>query len=166
MVTFFFSRIYISPCFQARDQTKRLTLIVLLAVLMVAFLTLIITGLLTLTTYKGEVKGESSFSPNSLHYGIVIDCGSSGSRIYVYFWPPHSGNPQDLLNIQQLLDDEHKPVVKKISPGNYMFRNFSTDNLSLSKWKGFFPKVWRFFSYVLSLLIHNFHWEILSLFLL
>ncbi|KAL3863359.1 hypothetical protein ACJMK2_005117 [Sinanodonta woodiana] len=58
----------------------------------------------------------SSHGPD-LHYGIVIDCGSSGSRVYVYFWPPHSGNPQDLLNIQQLKDTDGNPVVKKISPG-------------------------------------------------
>ncbi len=53
----------------------------------------------------------------SLHYGIVVDCGSSGSRIYVYFWPPHNGNPQELLNIQQMRDEEGKAVVMKIEPG-------------------------------------------------
>ncbi|XP_033757362.1 LOW QUALITY PROTEIN: ectonucleoside triphosphate diphosphohydrolase 7-like [Pecten maximus] len=52
-----------------------------------------------------------------VRYGIVIDCGSSGSRIYVYFWPPHSGNARDLLNIQQLMGQDGKPVVKKITPG-------------------------------------------------
>ncbi|XP_069140277.1 ectonucleoside triphosphate diphosphohydrolase 7-like isoform X2 [Argopecten irradians] len=52
-----------------------------------------------------------------VRYGIVIDCGSSGSRIYVYFWPPHSGNARDLLNIQQLMGPDGKPVVKKITPG-------------------------------------------------
>ncbi|XP_071166808.1 ectonucleoside triphosphate diphosphohydrolase 7-like [Mytilus edulis] len=56
------------------------------------------------------------FGPN-VHFGIVIDCGSSGSRIFIYFWPPHSGNPSDLLSIQQLMDPTGKPVVKKISPG-------------------------------------------------
>lgn len=57
-----------------------------------------------------------SYGPN-VHYGIVIDCGSSGSRVYVYIWPPHSGNPRDLLSIQQLKDQYNQPVVKKVNPG-------------------------------------------------
>ncbi|KAG8435465.1 hypothetical protein GDO86_013412 [Hymenochirus boettgeri] len=52
-----------------------------------------------------------------LNYGIVIDCGSSGSRVFVYFWPPHNGNPHDLLDIKQMRDRGSKPVVKKIKPG-------------------------------------------------
>ena len=53
-----------------------------------------------------------------LHYGVVIDCGSSGSRLYIYVWPEHSGNSKDLLQIKQLLDKEGVPVVKKLEPGN------------------------------------------------
>ncbi|XP_062927372.1 ectonucleoside triphosphate diphosphohydrolase 4-like isoform X3 [Mobula hypostoma] len=52
-----------------------------------------------------------------LNYGVVIDCGSSGSRVFVYFWPRHNGNPHDLLNIRQMKDKNRKPVVKKIKPG-------------------------------------------------
>ncbi|KAH3707971.1 hypothetical protein DPMN_067409, partial [Dreissena polymorpha] len=52
-----------------------------------------------------------------VHYGIVLDCGSSGTRVYVYVWPPHSGDPQDLLNIQQLKDHSNQPVAKKVTPG-------------------------------------------------
>lgn len=46
-----------------------------------------------------------------------MDCGSSGSRIFVYFWPPHNGNPHDLLDIRQMRDRNSRPVVKKIKPG-------------------------------------------------
>lgn len=53
----------------------------------------------------------------NLNYGIVMDCGSSGSRVFVYFWPPHNGNPHDLLDIKQMRDRSSKPVVKKIKPG-------------------------------------------------
>ncbi|XP_064600465.1 ectonucleoside triphosphate diphosphohydrolase 4-like isoform X2 [Liolophura sinensis] len=53
----------------------------------------------------------------SLHYGIVIDCGSSGSRVYIYFWPTHSGNPKDLLDIQPMRDEDGKLINKKIQPG-------------------------------------------------
>ncbi|CAF0933686.1 unnamed protein product [Adineta ricciae] len=54
--------------------------------------------------------------PN-LHYGIVIDCGSSGSRLYIYVWPEHSGRENELLQIKQLLDSHGRPVVKKLEPG-------------------------------------------------
>ncbi|XP_066476740.1 ectonucleoside triphosphate diphosphohydrolase 7 [Tiliqua scincoides] len=53
----------------------------------------------------------------ALNYGVVVDCGSSGSRVFVYFWPPHNGNPHDLLDIQQMRDHSSIPVVKKIKPG-------------------------------------------------
>ncbi|UJR23698.1 hypothetical protein I4U23_026680 [Adineta vaga] len=54
---------------------------------------------------------------SDLHYGVVIDCGSSGSRLYIYVWPDHSGNPNELLQIKQLLDKDGVPTVKKIEPG-------------------------------------------------
>lgn len=53
----------------------------------------------------------------TLNYGIMVDCGSSGSRVFVYYWPPHNGNPHTLLDIRQMKDRDHKPVVKKIKPG-------------------------------------------------
>ncbi|XP_020658700.1 ectonucleoside triphosphate diphosphohydrolase 7 [Pogona vitticeps] len=53
----------------------------------------------------------------ALSYGVVVDCGSSGSRVFVYFWPPHNGNPHDLLDIRQMRDHSSQPVVKKIKPG-------------------------------------------------
>ncbi|NXP02214.1 ENTP7 diphosphohydrolase, partial [Thinocorus orbignyianus] len=53
----------------------------------------------------------------ALSYGVVVDCGSSGSRVFVYFWPPHNGNPHDLLDIKQMRDRGSRPVVKKIKPG-------------------------------------------------
>ena len=60
-------------------------------------------------------------SNRHLHYGIVIDCGSSGSRVYVYFWPPHDGNPKELLNIQQMRDANSQLVVMKVEPGKALF---------------------------------------------
>ncbi|XP_061686903.1 ectonucleoside triphosphate diphosphohydrolase 7-like [Syngnathoides biaculeatus] len=52
-----------------------------------------------------------------LNYGVVVDCGSSGSRVFVYYWPPHNGNPHTLLDIRQMRDRDRQPVVKKIKPG-------------------------------------------------
>ncbi|KAJ8365318.1 hypothetical protein SKAU_G00141490 [Synaphobranchus kaupii] len=53
----------------------------------------------------------------ALNYGIVVDCGSSGSRVFVYYWPPHNGNPHTLLDIRQMRMPDRTPVVKKIKPG-------------------------------------------------
>ncbi|XP_029459984.1 ectonucleoside triphosphate diphosphohydrolase 4 isoform X2 [Rhinatrema bivittatum] len=56
-------------------------------------------------------------SNTNLNYGIVVDCGSSGSRIFVYCWPKHNGNPHDLLDIKQMRDKNRNAVVMKIKPG-------------------------------------------------
>uniref|UniRef100_UPI003590127E ectonucleoside triphosphate diphosphohydrolase 4 isoform X1 n=1 Tax=Myxine glutinosa TaxID=7769 RepID=UPI003590127E len=53
----------------------------------------------------------------SLSFGIVVDCGSSGSRVFVYYWPPHNRDPHSLLDIRQMRDHTRSPVVKKIKPG-------------------------------------------------
>lgn len=66
----------------------------------------------------GELEATDTEDPN-LNYGLVVDCGSSGSRIFVYFWPRHNGNPHDLLDIKQMRDRNSQPVVKKIKPGTY-----------------------------------------------
>ena len=52
------------------------------------------------------------------HYGIVIDCGSSGSRVFIYYWPPHSGNPHELLKLHQMMDHDNHPVRMRIKPGD------------------------------------------------
>ncbi|KAL1789080.1 ectonucleoside triphosphate diphosphohydrolase 7 [Sigmodon hispidus] len=64
----------------------------------------------------GDLEATNTEDPD-LNYGLVVDCGSSGSRIFVYFWPRHNGNPHDLLDIKQMRDRNSQPVVKKIKPG-------------------------------------------------
>ena len=51
-----------------------------------------------------------------LHYAVVMDAGSSGTRAYLYSWPDHSGDPHQLLNISPILQDG-EPMVKKATPG-------------------------------------------------
>lgn len=63
-----------------------------------------------------DVEATDVSNPN-VNYGIVVDCGSSGSRVFVYCWPRHNGNPHDLLDIRQMRDKNRKPVVMKIKPG-------------------------------------------------
>lgn len=63
-----------------------------------------------------DMEATDTDNPN-INYGIVVDCGSSGSRIFVYCWPRHNGNPHDLLDIKQMRDQNRKTVVMKIKPG-------------------------------------------------
>ncbi|NXD67837.1 ENTP7 diphosphohydrolase, partial [Eolophus roseicapillus] len=66
---------------------------------------------------RAEELTATDTEDSALNYGVVVDCGSSGSRVFVYFWPPHNGNPHDLLDIRQMRDSNSRPVVKKIKPG-------------------------------------------------
>ncbi|XP_047236257.1 ectonucleoside triphosphate diphosphohydrolase 4 isoform X2 [Girardinichthys multiradiatus] len=63
-----------------------------------------------------DLDTTDTSNPN-LNYGLVVDCGSSGSRLFVYCWPRHNGNPRELLDIRQMRDQHRKPVVMKIKPG-------------------------------------------------
>ena len=63
-----------------------------------------------------DIEATDTNNPN-VNYGIVVDCRSSGSWIFVYYWPWQSGNPHDLLDIRQMRDKNRKPVVMKIKPG-------------------------------------------------
>ncbi|KAM3912819.1 ectonucleoside triphosphate diphosphohydrolase 7 isoform 1-T2 [Leptodactylus fuscus] len=105
--------------------------VALLVIFLVLFL-LILVAVVDPTIWRGRAARDRQFrryldqiedleatdiENTKLNYGIVIDCGSSGSRVFVYFWPPHNGNPHDLLDIKQMRDHSSKPVVKKIKPG-------------------------------------------------
>lgn len=84
---------------------------------------LLSVGLVVLFLYKfggmfvfGRVPPGHSAAEVELHYGIVMDAGSSGTRAYLYYWPEHSGDKRELLRIQPLLQDG-EPMVKKVTPG-------------------------------------------------
>ncbi|KAF3818396.1 hypothetical protein GH733_011813 [Mirounga leonina] len=77
-----------------------------------------------------DIEATDTSNPN-VNYGIVVDCGSSGSRIFVYCWPRHNGNPHDLLDIRQMRDKNRKPVVMKIKPGKCRL-HFDVSILGLS----------------------------------
>ena len=50
------------------------------------------------------------------NYAVVIDAGSSGSRVLIYHWPKHDGDASHLLKIDQLFE-KGAPLVKKVEPG-------------------------------------------------
>ena len=51
----------------------------------------------------GSGRGVSATSGSVLHYAVVMDAGSSGTRAYLYSWPQHSGDPHQLLKWDSLL---------------------------------------------------------------
>ena len=55
----------------------------------------------------------------SINYGIVIDAGSSSSKIYLFQWPTHDGDPTKLLKIKPLTDELDDPLTSKVEPGEY-----------------------------------------------
>lgn len=51
-------------------------------------------------------------------YGVVLDCGSSGTRVFVYTWMRASTPDSDkLLDIVPLTDKNGDPVQLKVEPG-------------------------------------------------
>ena len=53
----------------------------------------------------------------TVNYGIVIDAGSSSSKVYLFQWPPHDGDPTKLLKIKPLTDELDDPLTRKVEPG-------------------------------------------------
>ncbi|UXI20209.1 Transcription factor SOX-2 [Sarcoptes scabiei] len=54
---------------------------------------------------------------DKLQYAVLIDAGSSGSRVYIYVWSPHSGDLRQLLKIRVLRDNLGKELYLTITPG-------------------------------------------------
>jgi len=89
-----------------------LLLLSLLLSLLLFLLLLTYSGALTALGSTPSTQAESQ----EVHYAIVLDAGSSGTRAYLYSWPEHSGDKHELLKISPLLQDG-EPMVKKATPG-------------------------------------------------
>jgi len=51
------------------------------------------------------------------NYAVLIDAGSSGSRVYLYTWLPHSGDIRKLLQIKMMTNDLGQILFKTVTPG-------------------------------------------------
>lgn len=99
---------------------KNTTAILFVGILSFLFFVLYITNQKpkykhTISSYENKNIHDEQTSKFS--YGVVIDCGSSGSRVFIYYWPPHTGNKNELLKMKQMIDLDGNPVRLKIKPG-------------------------------------------------
>ncbi len=93
-------------------------MVVFLVILLILFVLWITSRDLSReVVYKHEKSVSLHSDKSTFHYGVVVDCGSSGSRVYIYYWPPHSGNVHELLKLHQMTDNGDDPVRLKIKPG-------------------------------------------------
>ncbi|KAL5471525.1 hypothetical protein EMCRGX_G029648 [Ephydatia muelleri] len=81
---------------------------------------LVMVGI-TLWYWTAQTRYSGSSTTAVHNYGVVIDAGSSGSKVYIFHWPPHDGDPEKLLDIQYLLDPYGVPYTKKVQPGLHTF---------------------------------------------
>ena len=74
------------------------------------------------TCFLNSSQSFSSFVPsdikNDINYAVMIDAGSSGSRVYLYYWASQAEiTDTNLRQISQLADIHDEPIVMKVSPG-------------------------------------------------
>lgn len=50
-------------------------------------------------------------------YGVIVDCGSSGTRAHIYMWDSSLSHAELLHRIEPVRDAQNKPVSLKITPG-------------------------------------------------
>lgn len=97
-------------------KNKRLLPVVLLTALLAAGMTLLIA--LPVAAPVGLGATASSNAEGVFSYAVVVDAGSSGSRVYLYQWsPPRRGDEGELLRIDQVRDAEGEPLVMRVDPG-------------------------------------------------
>ena len=109
-----------------RRSLARTILLILLCIIAISSFSIILFSNSTTSRYfnlgtcckwgGGVVSTGGSEGIQERNFAVVIDAGSSGSRVFIYHWPRHDGDPSHLLKIDQLFKNG-APVVKKVEPG-------------------------------------------------
>lgn len=68
------------------------------------------------TVLAFNTLSDVTLSPQN-RYAIVVDAGSSGSRLFVYCIPFRNSGENILPSITLCLDDQGEPLTKKVTPG-------------------------------------------------
>uniref|UniRef100_T1JHJ1 Uncharacterized protein n=1 Tax=Strigamia maritima TaxID=126957 RepID=T1JHJ1_STRMM len=108
----------------ALNKQCKLVLICTFGIGIILLLFQLLSTYTSITQKSVDSSPYSAFTPSlsldildDVQYAAVIDAGSSGSRIYIYSWPPHTGDSNELLRIRPLVDLTGEPIMKKIEPG-------------------------------------------------
>ena len=100
---------------------KRILPAVLLSALLAVGATVLLMALRN-SSLPGLGRPASTNGEDALSYAVVVDAGSSGSRVYLFQWSsPAEDAPAarggQLLRIDQVRDAEGEPLVMKLDPG-------------------------------------------------
>ncbi|KAL6729817.1 hypothetical protein Aduo_000836 [Ancylostoma duodenale] len=74
----------------------------------------------TITSYM-QGNRHTEDDTNEKSYGVIMDAGSTGTRLFLYTWTSHSD--KELISITPALDHLNNPVVKKVYPGLSTFQD-------------------------------------------
>lgn len=98
--------------------------IFLLVIIFSSLLLLIVTTFFTSDADFDQTPDASL----EIDYGVVVDCGSSGTRAHIFRWKRRDGR-QSNSKIELLRDSQKKPLSKHITPGLSTLRD-KPDNAS------------------------------------
>jgi Golgi nucleoside diphosphatase len=99
--------------------------IFLLIIIFCSLLLLIITAFFTSDADYDQILDNTS---HKISFGVIVDCGSSGTRAHIFKWVRDEGK-QSISRVEQLRDSQKKPLNKHITPGLSTLRD-RPDNAS------------------------------------